>query len=506
MIQINGKSSENLQMSTSRCSKILSVLYLCIERASSSGEITSLISALYAINSKLLMVKLKTNTMVYKQINAPSLGVYWNFPSDPAEFINRINRLTISQISPSSSSNILQISKVSLKLLPPELLMEIFKKCRQGDLFTLSRVCKSFNRIATLELYNNVRVSSISALHKFINSPASKQNVKTITFLPFAANNRKCPDLINSNYSSLFRVSVCDRNVQYTPILMSLLNICPSLNSIKESSSQGNYVHSNYNLAQILLSVNRLRNMCRVYIGSRVISRSSKELISNAVVDVKMLFDVTCFIVKQPKPKNIENVIHQRCISVLNAISTNLLFNAQYVTNSSQRLLDSYCILYYKALADANLLDTSRILTLLKKISRLEISEKDQECVSLNVMKSVYLILECVSQNRTSFEEFDWNAITPSTLRNAFLVISPTNVNSETGEFLETLILGKILIDYNSDEIHVLNNLISWISDVVIWQKANRELMPIREFLKSSLKSIDEMRALQQELKIDFLD
>lgn len=294
----------------------------------------------------------------------------------------------------------------------------------QMFLNTLTNACNTFpgrqqlSSISGEPLYivNGAMKPSIWSYHEFCNA---------LYFLPSDDGSLydKMPynsEIINEVHSILFRILTHDRGIDLLaghPLFLHLLNICPNLVSIREKSrldtpskllsreggsrnrrggggnSSSNsfrplpdsnmsysWVFSDFNLAQVLLATNRVRRLCRVFIGERLyqppsvlksdasVGADMKTLvatiqrISDSVLFLMELFeesqdncvwDSFCRNPIQSKNVNTQNIkilekaqaiVMVRCRNFLNALSSTLLLQVQYVTVSSQRLLDTYCL------------------------------------------------------------------------------------------------------------------------------------------------------------------
>ena len=63
-------------------------------------------------------------------------------------------------------------------------------------------------------------------------------------------------------------------------------------------------------------------------------------------------------------------------------------------------------------------------------------------------------------------------------------------------------------LDFGSEVVlaPALVSLAAWLREVVLWGRANRELLPVREMLAKSMKQIDSMRCTERVFGIKFLD
>ncbi|KAJ3221596.1 hypothetical protein HK099_003356 [Clydaea vesicula] len=187
----------------------------------------------------------------------------------------------------------------------------------------------------------------------------------------------------------------------------------------------------------------------------------------------------------------------------------------------------------------ANNLQFEKILMKLKTIGNeikgLDSLEFEEKCnrdlessFELKIMQSLFIIVQTnpmVSGNTTEDdlnrnplqsekEEHRWircancwENVSVDTLRESFIALTPGTINDETTEFLESLSVGFENMQYTDDLAR--NELIKcqkWIAEVISWQKANKQLTPVKENLKKSMKSMESWRSIQKRFNIRFLD
>jgi hypothetical protein len=102
-------------------------------------------------------------------------------------------------------------------------------------------------------------------------------------------------------------------------------------------------------------------------------------------------------------------------------------------------------------------------------------------------------------------------------LREGLMSFQPGTLNSETAELIEQLMEAKCDVDEKlkcGDDLDMdefletveLSKCIKWMKEVVRWQRAGRQLDPVKELLRKSMGRIDSLRAIQRQYGIMFMD
>jgi hypothetical protein len=337
--------------------------------------------------------------------------------------------------------------------------------------------------------------------------------------------------------------------------MLVLLSICPMLTSINENdhpskiNSHNSWIMSDYNLSHMLSAANRVRHMNRVFIGEEPIT-DLKQGISNACRDTSRLYETCMFIFEmvgdtefghkadfwnnvsgsEAKSTVIQS-IKERTATVMNSISGMLLHQVQYLTVSSQRLLDHYCLLYYKALSQANTIDCAKVVTDLCSTGEKIQNASPSEIHSLEIdpgariMQALFIIMQrnelapeidaytlfqhtCDDADCTNDGLFKsatyWKTISRERLREALVSVTPTTINNETIEFIEILL--NLPSGWERDLSEECIRVAHWLKDVTLWQRANSELEPVKMYLRKSMAQIDIFRAISRKFGVRFLD
>ncbi|KAJ3412313.1 hypothetical protein HDV05_000971 [Chytridiales sp. JEL 0842] len=278
-----------------------------------------------------------------------------------------------------------------------------------------------------------------------------------------------------------------------------------------------------------------------------------------------------------------ERLTAEKCRKSLSVFSAAVLIEVQYITACSQRLLNSYCMIYYSALALANSLNLTLVLKILRGASQRAQGENsknrntnsghiipsDPACQILQALQLIFhqnLTTPVAtaqpaqerpnppaapSHNRNgevpiveggqAFENTDSasESVTTTsssssaatdflggllesrtTLRESLMSFQPGTLNSETAELISQIIdhpsadivdekikedQGEMSMDEFLENVE-LSKCFKWLREVVRWQKAGRQLEPVKELLRKTMGRIDYLRGVQREYGIAFMD
>ncbi|KAI8834081.1 hypothetical protein BJ741DRAFT_610911 [Chytriomyces cf. hyalinus JEL632] len=267
--------------------------------------------------------------------------------------------------------------------------------------------------------------------------------------------------------------------------------------------------------------------------------------------------------------ESVKSLVFAQLRPILNAMSTAILIEVQYITLSSQRLLDTYCMMYYRALAYANSLNLSLVLDILQEAARAKHlfescttssaaghSDSQPTCASSaeRILQAMQLMfhrnpfnlpraqqpystpepLESDNQvhvhlsnnhdlDSTEEEPKDFDSIggllsSRSALREGILSFAPGSMNSETAEFIEELLdpMGDLEVMLKNEDASgsldeyeramEMAKCIRWMKEVVRWQKAGKQMEPVKDLLRRSMARIDRLRMVQRRYGISFMD
>ncbi|KAJ3196719.1 hypothetical protein HK101_007951 [Irineochytrium annulatum] len=243
------------------------------------------------------------------------------------------------------------------------------------------------------------------------------------------------------------------------------------------------------------------------------------------------LWDEICVVAE------LREMARMKCRRILSAISTVVLTEVQFITASAQRLLNSYCMIYYRALAQANALNLSMVLKSLREAADAEEKTGNliPETVAGRILQSLRLIFHTPlptvrDGDHNTDAEPDTSPISPSpklpplailesrtTLREALLSFSPSTLNPETADLISQLLDrgGEGLEGMSgADDVDVdafleaveMAKCLRWLGEVVRWQRAGRQMEPVKELLRVSMGRIERLRSVQRRLGITFME
>ncbi|KAJ3240535.1 hypothetical protein HDU81_003418 [Chytriomyces hyalinus] len=266
--------------------------------------------------------------------------------------------------------------------------------------------------------------------------------------------------------------------------------------------------------------------------------------------------------------ESVKSLVFEQLRPILNAMSTAILIEVQYITLSSQRLLDTYCMMYYRALAYANSLNLSLVLDILQDAARAKHQSENGPTSSSNshtpspatgalsaerILQAMQLMFhrnplnppraqpdttpelaESDNHDREGLpnrtfhstegeEAKDFDSIgglldSRSALREGILSFAPGSMNSETAEFIEELLdpMGDLEVMLKNEEANgsfeeyeramEMAKCIRWMKEVVRWQKAGKQMEPVKDLLRRSMARIDRLRMVQRRYGISFMD
>jgi hypothetical protein len=331
--------------------------------------------------------------------------------------------------------------------LPNELLYAIVKYLPQSDLYQGSLVSKQWHRVINPILYKNPSVSSVQSLYHLVKLSENtghfnwsfKDMVQEVHFAPCQSGSllggEKVTGIENilNSHSCLYRMIVLDRHLYpgTHPIFMDLIRSFSNLKNIVE-------IHNNTDESP---QINFLRRVPRVghsmsdYILSRLIkySKRMQDMKEWSCIDFNKIQSICIFLLDlfesgttlaklMPQAaKKAKTPLLHKIKSVLNCLSGSLLLQVQYVTLSSQKLLDAYCLIYYEALDVSNMLNLDRLASIFEKKKAEDYGyQKEADCIE----KCLQLLFHKDSE---SSEPMDFEKI-----RHGITSFPPSGVNKET--------------------------------------------------------------------------
>jgi hypothetical protein len=421
-----------------------------------------------------------------------------------------------------------QRSRNGIGSLPTEILLKIFEQLRQkqGQLFKLLFLNKMFYSIVHPYLYEQPILSSPNAV-KFIsnNLLSGSRFSRVIQFSPCLSGSLNktafttCDlRVILEAHSCLFQLLVIERDMSDS------FAVLPAPNRLF------------YALARSFPNLKRMEEVNIVAINRTALENSSRELLAELIPpistnltnllkscqkwikefpeweglkdDIGDAMDTCVFLLEQYEGqfrpiwyplgsdivRSTKQAVMSQCKSVLNSASTSLLLQVRFITSSSQRLLDSYCLIYYGALRISQTLDVDALIDCFSMQS--DDPNTPQYISQMNSLActKIYEALAMLFRHDINNQA----AETPtrvSILREALITFPPTSMNDETSELLG------IMIDMELDpfdyQYHMLEKWLSWLKVVHKWYQASRQMDAVKQLLRKSMSKIDHLRGLQ---------
>ncbi|KAI9203706.1 uncharacterized protein BJ171DRAFT_599931 [Polychytrium aggregatum] len=252
-----------------------------------------------------------------------------------------------------------------------------------------------------------------------------------------------------------------------------------------------------------------------------------------------------------------KTAVMQKVKWILNSLSTGLLLEVQYVTLCCQRLLEVYCGMYYCALSKADALDFDNLILAFEDafgrpvrngcifdqptdsdaIERLlnfdpwdydatyeepmpvpmpmsiETASLDRDSghIPSDPVRRVYQALQLITHSSLTVDEASritiWNDSfleSREEFRAAIMNMEAGSLNMETAEFLDLLIREDIeIVD---EKTCALALCVEWMRDVVVWQRATKQMDSVKALLRRSMQKIDAFRGMQWRYGLMFMD
>jgi hypothetical protein len=423
------------------------------------------------------------------------------------------------------------VSKI--QSLPVELLTMVFGNVEsQRDLALASRTCKRWNAIISPLIIKNPQVFTKAALRKFIQlgkAPQWRQQCRKdkIISLNFGSSfngsflgdeNIQGIENLMAAHSCIYRIIVNDRNIypDVHPIFQEISRTFPSLKYIKEVM----FARNNRNTEKSEFSINRNGFTMSDFVLSRIL-RVIKRINANTEwqsISFPRIQHVVTFLldiyqsetnsISKYVPKAIRNTrtaINNKIKAIMNLVSGALLLQVQYVTTSSQRLLDTYCMIYYEALDLCAILRVEFVKTLFEKAKSMEsmyMYTREALCIYECVRFVFHEHVSPISESVT-IQDIDYQKLGSEISR-----FPPSGMNSEICEFLENILERTEFPNpaWMDEDLSELIQWRKWINIVIQWFKSSKQMEPVKELLRGNMTKIDQLRSLQHRYGIVFMD
>ena len=430
-----------------------------------------------------------------------------------------------------TSNRILNVSHI--QSLPVEILQMIFeillKEC-QIDLSMASRACKRWNIIIHPMLIKHPQLYTKSAIETFLHfgNTLSWRYYPTkdkIISLSFGSSFKgsflgdetvQGTDALMGAHSSLFRMIVKDRHLypDVHPIFHKIVKTYPSIKYMKEiffaknssgmalmnMDSRHRILRNGFSISDFVLS-RIIRNVKRIENDTQWSSISLSRIQQVATFLLDLCESETNSLSKYiPKIiRHSRSIIHDQVKIIMNLLSGSLLLQVQYVTTSSQKLLDTYCMIYYEALDLCTILNVDRIKSIFDKAKSMEslyMYTREASCIyeCIILIFQVHATPISESTHHTKFSDLDYDKLQTEISR-----FPPNRINAEICEILEhhldtTPFPNPAWMD---EDLVTLNKWRTWIFTVLKWFKSSKQMEPVKELLRGNMSKIDQLRGLQ---------
>jgi hypothetical protein len=429
----------------------------------------------------------------------------------------------------------------SLSSLPTEIILKILSMVNnQQVLSNVSRLNGRFYRLSTALLYQIPRLTSPTSINNFMASisemPLSNRSfVKTLVFAPTKTGSLSHPTKRNSRFemipyvhSGLFLLLIQNRDligrdrILVHPIFYHLARLFPFCISYQE---HGCHKESKTQLAETY-SKGAVPEISKIPSSSITLSfliRSCQRWHTDFQEwnglkdDIIGCFDTVILILDWLQGnfhpiwhrlggdliRRIKPIIHNRCRTLLAHLNASLLLQVRFITSNSQRLLDCYCLIFYRVLSMAQALSVQALADIME-------SDKQKE-LSLNQIAAsqIYEALAIIFQLRIPAEVINSNGrgnldIPVQILQDILVTFPPSSINAETAELIGQLL--EIKLDYEASSTPQLQEWMKWFDEINHWHDASIEMEPVKDLLRKSMAKIDQLRGIQRRYGVVFMN
>ena len=441
------------------------------------------------------------------------------------------------------------IQKSLFEALPTELIIQILSHLDQENLASLSITSKRFCRLATPQLYSNPYLTSPGSIHRFLSSLKTKNShssfVTKIIFAPTKIGSLADPTVANSKFdlipdvhSGLFKILINTRSnpepemslvhsifyefAKYASNCFSLEEYgCHKENRqfLAERDLNGKNVVSKIPSSNVVLSF--LHRSCQRWFNEFPEWDGLKNSLFECYQTVLLLlqwlqgdFHPIWHRVGSSVVRSVKGLIINKCKSFLSHLNSSLLLQVRFITGNSQRLLDCYCLIYYRVLALAQSLDVQKLSEAMQKtpIQKKEENKVDSDLnssltINQKAARSIYEALTIIFHFRIPSELFTPNQIPEvpvELMQNILLTFPPSSINSETAE-----LIGRILevdLDNQDATSPMLQKWTRWLREIILWHEASIEMEPVKDLLRKSMAKIDSLRTIQRRYGVNFME
>jgi hypothetical protein len=459
--------------------------------------------------------------------------------------------------------------KSRLESLPAELLMMIMEHITdQKTLYQLSQVNRRWYRYIKHKLFVNPYLTSPKSILGFVNGldETTRLNVERIEFGPTRFGCLLDPlvtkdqfEFIPYVHSGLFRLLIHDRDTSNTtdhlvhPLFYQLAQLVPNCTGFDEfgyhKETMGEPVRKDVvenrtfytsRIPSSSLNLTFLLRACQKWFNDFPEWDGLKESIPDAMSTCILLLEwlqgtyhPIWHRVGSDSARVIKPLVNSLVRNFLGYVYSTLLLQVRFITSNSQRLLDCYCLIYYRVLSIAQNLDihglaeamgcpklgernevsTSEFLLLEQHARDLELNppvdpptpksvRSSIESIGLsNNQDAARSIYEClvlifhfrIPANLHSSKTFPRVPI--ELLKEILITFPPSSINAETIELISFLLQHNL--DMEDPTTPLLLSWFKWLKEIVLWHEASREMDPVKDLLRKSMAKIDELRTVQ---------
>jgi hypothetical protein len=476
-------------------------------------------------------------------------------------------------------SRIPNAPKSSFESLPAELIHIILNHIEdQTSLYKLTMLNRRWNRLLRLRLFVNPYLTSPHSIERFMKS-LNHENAEQVLKIDFGPTSTGCltdPDIVKDHFqfipfvhSGLFRLLIHDRDHSNTtdhlvhPLFYKLAATLPNCSTFEEygyhketinpKEEQKSYAAPgrNFRITRIpssSMNLTFLLRACQKWIKESSewdgLKSSPTECLSSCTLLLTWLqgeYHPIWHRVGGDAVRHVKPLINSLVRSFLAHIYSTLLLQVRFITANSQRLLDCYCLIYYKVLSIAQSLDviglaeamgcpppnqtnvvtTSQFLlhqqqeliseaerslseilldakeTLTPRTSQSSVASTaltTNQDAARNVYECLILIFHFrIPANLHSSKMYP--RVPAELLKEILITFPPSTVNGETVELITRLLQHPL--DPQDPTTPLLESWYDWLRELVQWHDASKEMEPVKELLRKSMSKIDQLRAIQ---------
>jgi hypothetical protein len=476
-------------------------------------------------------------------------------------------------------SRIPNAPKSKFESLPAELITMILHQITdQNSLYKLSLLNRRWNRLLKLRLFVNPYLTSPYSIQSFMKS-LNDVNGKQVAKLEFGPTSTGClsdPDIVKDHFhfipfvhSGLFRLLIHDREHINTtehlvhPLFYSLAEKLPNCSTFEEFGYHKETINPKeeqkfYTVPGRSFKITRIpsssMNLTFLLRACQKWIKESPEWDGLKACPTECLATCTLLLtwlqgeyhpiwhrVGGDAVRHVKPLINSLVRSFLAHIYSTLLLQVRFITGNSQRLLDCYCLIYYRVLSiaqgldvmglaeamgcpkpnESNIVTTSQFLLhqqqemlseAERSLSEVLLEAKDSltprssqssvasvalttnQDAARNVYECLILIFHFrIPANLHSSKTFP--RVPAELLKEILITFPPSTINAETVELITRLLQHPL--DPQDPTTPLLETWYEWLRELVQWHDASKEMEPVKELLRKSMSKIDQLRAIQ---------